>query len=109
MSVPATSLAAYHSLGAIPASLGDEICNLLELAGPDGLISDDIFACLSRSGRNDSSITTRYSELEEGKRIYRDGDIGCGMCAFCKVYASVQSFNLQPGDKVSVAYTLEIN
>lgn len=74
VSVPATSLAAYHSLGSIPSSLGDEICNLLELAGPEGLISDDIFACLSRSGRNDSSITTRYSELEDGKRIYRAGD-----------------------------------
>lgn len=34
---------------------------------------------------------------------------GCAIRAFCKVYASVQSFNLQPGDKVSVAYTLEIN
>lgn len=34
---------------------------------------------------------------------------GCAIRAFCKVYANVQSFNLQPGDKVGVTYTLEIN
>lgn len=48
------------------------------------------------------------------RRIKRKGyalrvAFGCAVRAFCKVYASVQSFNTQPGDKISVAYTLEIN
>ena len=34
---------------------------------------------------------------------------GCAIRAFRKVYTVVQSCNLQPGDRASATYTLEIN
>lgn len=70
---PATSMAAYKALKANP--LREEILGFIEAAGVDGAISDDVFAYLATfSGKNDSSVTTRYSELERAGLIYRAGD-----------------------------------
>lgn len=72
--VSPTSMAAYRSLGAGIVSLAERIADFIESCGIDGAISDDVFAHLSSYGRNDSSITTRYSELEKVGVIYRAGD-----------------------------------
>lgn len=77
MTTPATSLAAFASLSIGP--LKEKIFNFIESAGERGVISDDVFKYLkSEGGKNDSSVTTRFSELERAGLIYRAGDTRTG-------------------------------
>lgn len=51
---------------------------------------------------------------EQLRRVKRKGlalrvACGCAIRAFCKVYANVQTMNLDKGDTITVSYTLEIN
>jgi hypothetical protein len=68
--VPSTSRAAYHSLPR--TDLEEKVLGVIAACGVDGCISDDVrktFPDLSYS-----SVTARFSALEEKGQIFRAGD-----------------------------------
>lgn len=69
---PATTLAAYRALKS--EKLRDQILELIEAAGAEGLIGDDVREVFADSDVKDGSINTRFSELERAGLICRNGD-----------------------------------
>lgn len=70
MTLATTSIAAYRSLDL--TELESRVLEVIEVAGPAGVISDEIrevFGDLSYS-----SVTARFSSLEEKGKIFRAGD-----------------------------------
>jgi hypothetical protein len=70
---PSTTLAAFASLKGT-ASLREQILEVIEAAGADGLIGDEVRDLLLARNMKDGSLNTRYSELERAGLIVRMGD-----------------------------------
>lgn len=76
-----TSVAAFHSVsgtGGLASSMRDEIARIIEGAGVDGLIMDDIFDKFPPVYKQYSTISGRFSELENLSIIFRAGDTRAG-------------------------------
>lgn len=74
MTMSATSRAAYKTVGPMVSALQAEILDLLHLAGPKGMIADEVRAKLLSLSMKDGSLNTRYSELERKGLLFRNGE-----------------------------------
>jgi hypothetical protein len=74
MATAGTTRAAFKTIGPMATTLQEEILQLLRLAGPAGLIGDEVRGKLLSLGMKDGSLNTRYSELERKGLIFRNGE-----------------------------------
>lgn len=69
-----TTVAALRSAAPMISGIKAQVLEVLEAAGPGGLIGDEVRDVLLSRGMKDGSLNTRYSELEREGLIFRNGD-----------------------------------
>lgn len=72
--VAPTTRAAFTSITPALSGIRARVLEVIEAAGADGLIGDEVRARLLAAGMKDGSLNTRYSELEKAGLIFRNGD-----------------------------------
>lgn len=72
--VAPTTRAAFTAIKPALSGIRAQVLELVDKAGVDGLIGDEVRAQLLAAGMKDGSLNTRYSELEKAGLIFRNGD-----------------------------------
>lgn len=74
MTVSSTSMAAYRSLGSTAENMREAIADVIRSYGAEGCIMDEVFTHFPTLSRQYSTISGRFSELEDSGVIVRNGE-----------------------------------